>query len=70
MTSSDAALSALNTVLNIVGVNCRHLDAFSYGLVDVDASARTATIALKDDTGAVLTDQLDPTTSCLTTLGP
>jgi alkaline phosphatase D len=66
----DVALSAFHAVLNIVGVDCRHLDAVSYGLVDVDASAGTATITLKDDTGAVLIDQLNSTTPCTKTIGP
>ena len=67
---ADAALSAFNTALNIVDVDCRQLDAFSYGVVDVDANAGTATITLKDDTGAILRDQLDSATACAKTIGP
>ena len=67
---ADAALSAFNTALNIADVDCRQLDAFSYGVVDVDANAGTATITLKDDTGAILRDQLDPAIACIKTIGP
>jgi phosphodiesterase/alkaline phosphatase D-like protein len=63
-------LTAINSLINIVGVDCHHLDAFSYGVVDVDASAGTATITLKDDTGAVLVDQQNPTVQCVKTIGP
>jgi hypothetical protein len=51
-------------------VQCRHLNVNSYGLVDVDASAGTATITLKDDTGAVVSDQQNPAVLCTKTIGP
>jgi alkaline phosphatase D len=66
----NAVLGALHALFDIVGVNCRHLNAFSYGLVNVDASAGTANITLKDDRGAALVDQLNPATSCAKTIGP
>jgi phosphodiesterase/alkaline phosphatase D-like protein len=50
-------------------VECVHLDAFSYGLVEVNTSTGTATIMLKDDTGAVLRDQLD-SRRCIKVIGP
>jgi len=66
----NARLVAANLLFNILGMDCRHLNTFSYGLVDVDAAAGTATITLKDDSGVVLLDQLNPsTTACTTTIG-
>jgi alkaline phosphatase D len=57
-------------VLSFVGADCRHLDKYSYGVVEVNASAGTAAITLKDDTGAVIKDQVNPSISCTRTLGP
>jgi hypothetical protein len=37
---------------------------YSYGLVEYDAVSGIASIQLKDDTGAVLTDQLNPAKQC------
>jgi alkaline phosphatase D len=67
--SGPSGLAAFHALLSLVGVNCRHLDAFSYGLVEVDASAETATITLKDDMGAVLADQQNPSIPCTKTIG-
>ena len=50
-------------------VECQALDDVSYGVVEVDATAGTATIRLKDDTGAVLADDLTAL-PCVQTLGP
>ncbi len=63
-------LTAINGLISIVEVDCRHLDAFSYGVVDVNTSAGTATITLKDDAGAVLVDQQNPAVQCVKTIGP
>ncbi len=63
-------LDALNAAFTYVGVDCRDLDAYSYGLVEVDGGAGTLTVTLKDDTGTVLLDQNDGTTPCTLTLGP
>jgi len=38
----------------IAKVECVELDAFSYGLVDVDPRAGNATITLKDENGTEL----------------
>src|SRR5205085_6077182 len=53
-------VQAFNGLLNFVGVECKNLDTFSYGVVDVNASAGTASITLKDDKGNLLHDQFDP----------
>jgi alkaline phosphatase D len=63
-------LEGFNGLLNLAGVKCRHLDALSYGVVEVDATAETATITLKDATGTVVRDQLHQAVSCQRTLGP
>lgn len=68
--SGQAGLAGFNALLDLVEVDCRHLDAFSYGLVEVDARAGTATLTLKGDTGAVLSDQQDPSIVCTKTIGP
>jgi hypothetical protein len=68
--AGPAGLLGFNALLDLVGVHCRHLAAYSYGVVDVEASAGTATITLKDEQGNVLTDQQDPAVLCTKTLGP
>jgi alkaline phosphatase D len=68
--AGPAGLLGFHTLLDLVGVHCRNLDAYSYGVVDVEASAGTATITLKDEQGNVLADQQDPAVFCTKTLGP
>ncbi len=53
----DIVVGAFNDILTLVGVDCRDLDVNSYGLVEVDAAAETATISLRDDEGDPVTDQ-------------
>jgi hypothetical protein len=79
-----AALAAFNAALSIgpgppffipflpphVSADCRDLNRFSYGVVDVDAIAGTATVALKDDTGAPVINQVPPAVPCALTFGP
>lgn len=67
--SGPAGLEGFHALLNLTGVDCRHLNAFSYALVEVDASAGTTTVALKDDAG-VLSDQQNPAIACIKTIGP
>jgi alkaline phosphatase D len=62
---AQARLAGFNGLLDLVGVQCRNLDAYSYGLVEVDASAGTATITLKD-----VSDPQNPTVLCIKTIGP
>ncbi|MBI3698753.1 MAG: alkaline phosphatase D family protein [Acidobacteria bacterium] len=61
---------AFSEALELVGVSCANLDAYSYGLVEVDAQAGTATITLKDDQGNVLRSQINPGVACVKTIGP
>jgi hypothetical protein len=56
-------------VLGIAGVRCRQLDTYAYALVEVDANAGTATVSLRDETGAVLVDFGDPTVACARAIG-
>jgi len=68
------ALVAFNAVIGPLpfgpnGVDCRELNTASYGLVDVNASAGTATITLKDDTGTTINDAAGGG-PCVKTLGP
>jgi hypothetical protein len=60
----------VQAIFTFVGADCRHLDKFSYGLVEVNASAGTATITLKDDAGIVISDQVNPSIQCTKTIGP
>lgn len=63
-------LNDFHTLLNLVGTDCRELDTFSYGVVEVNAAAGTARITLKDASGAIVKDQRQPTVLCQKTLGP
>ena len=61
------AQQAIHTLL---GADCRHLNAYSYGVVRVDPTTGSATITLKDSAGNALHDQLTPTTACTRPIGP
>jgi alkaline phosphatase D len=51
-----AALAGFNIVLTFAGVDCRNLNEYSYALVEVDATARTARVAFKDANGSAVLD--------------
>jgi phosphodiesterase/alkaline phosphatase D-like protein len=53
-------VDAFNTALGYSGTDCRDLSAYSYGLLDVDATAGTATATFKDDAGASVQNQATP----------
>jgi hypothetical protein len=61
-------LAAQQAIHRFLGVQCRHLDAYSYGLVQVDAATGTATVTLKDAAGDVIQDQVT-SASCVKRLG-
>jgi hypothetical protein len=63
-------VDAFQNVLDLVGVDCRDLNAYSYGVVDLNAGAGTLTVALKDHLGRALHDQRNPAITCTKTLGP
>jgi alkaline phosphatase D len=62
------ALEIVNQLLDMVGMDCRDLDAYSYGLVEVDAGVNQTTVTLKDDTGNVLVDAVNPSIQCSVTM--
>ncbi|MCX7853049.1 MAG: alkaline phosphatase D family protein [Caldilineales bacterium] len=55
--------------LDLVGLDCRRLDAYAYGLVTVEAAGPRAVLRLQDETGAVLRDDRNPARTCALTLG-
>jgi hypothetical protein len=59
-----------NTTLNLVGIDCRHLDTYSYGNVDVSAAGDTATVSSRNQNGAVIQDQNVPGNFCSQVYGP
>jgi phosphodiesterase/alkaline phosphatase D-like protein len=63
-------LFAFNQVLNLEGLECRHLDKYSYASVDVNSAGGTAVVASKDAAGAVIQDQNVPGRFCTQTYGP
>lgn len=69
----ESVLTAFNLLLDVMGVDCRNLDVFSYALVEVDADAGTATFTLKGEDGQVVLNEgslLNPNpTPCVKTLG-
>ncbi len=64
-------LFVFNQVLDLVDIDCRHLDKYSYGHVQYDKNAGTATVSSKDQLGAVINDQNKvPLVPCTQTYGP
>lgn len=54
--------------LDLVGMDCRRLDAYAYGLVTVSAAGPRATIRLQDETGTLLRDDRNPIRTCVFTV--
>ena len=69
-TAGQLGLFVFNVTLNLAGIDCRHLDKYSYGNVDVNAAGDTATVSSRDQNGAVIEDQNVPGTFCSTVYGP
>jgi hypothetical protein len=63
------ALAAEQQIMSFAGVSCRHLNQYSYGLVEVEAASGVATVTLKDDRGQVIHDQLKPAKVCTGQIG-
>ncbi len=59
----------LNMLVDYLPMRCWDLDAFGYGVVDVDTVAGTATISLRDQAGEILRSQGDPDVECVQTFG-
>lgn len=66
--AGPSGVDAQQAIHSILGAQCRHLDAYSYGLVQVEAAAGTATVTLKDAAGAVIQDQVT-FANCIKRLG-
>jgi len=63
-------LFVFNQTLDLADIDCRHLDRYSYGHVDVSAAGDTATVSSRDASGAVIPDQNVPSTLCSQVYGP
>jgi phosphodiesterase/alkaline phosphatase D-like protein len=63
------ALAAEQQIMSFAGVSCRHLNQYSYGLVEVEAASGVATVTLKDDRGQAIHDQLKPANACTGQIG-
>src|SRR5439155_1367053 len=63
------ALAAEQQIMSFAGVSCRHLNQYSYGLVEVDSASRVATVTLKDDHSQVIHDQINSGNACTAQIG-
>jgi alkaline phosphatase D len=68
--AGQLGLFVFNQTLNLAQIDCRHLDKYSYGLVNVSSAGGTATVSSRDATGAVIHDQNVPATTCSQVYGP
>jgi alkaline phosphatase D len=68
--AGQLGLFVFNVTLNTAGIDCRHLDKYSYGNVEVNAAADTATVSSRDANGAVVPDQNVANVNCSTVYGP
>ena len=68
--AGELGVFAYNATLNLLDLNCRHLDKYSYGHVQYDRAAGTATVSSKDQAGAVIQSQFAPGVFCTQTYGP
>jgi alkaline phosphatase D len=68
--AGQLGLFVFNQTLNLAQIECRHLDRYSYGHVNVNAVADTATVSSRDATGAVINDQNVANTPCSQVYGP
>lgn len=58
------AVGALNSLLDLVGVDCRNINTDSYGLFEYDAESGHARITLKDSFGKEIKDEGIPAGTC------
>jgi phosphodiesterase/alkaline phosphatase D-like protein len=64
-----SAVFAVNQVLNLASIDCRHIDKNSYAVVNTTAGG-TTTITSKDDTGTPILSQVNSLVTCTGTYGP
>jgi alkaline phosphatase D len=63
------AVAAKQDILSrLLETDCLHLNAYSYGSVNVDPSSGTITVALKDNSGNIVHDQVNPAIQCVKTI--
>lgn len=65
-----AGIPQVQAALSLAGVDCRHLNQNSYGLVEVDSLLGTVVITSKDQNGAPVVNQVAPAIPCVKVLGP
>lgn len=46
-------------IFNLLGIDCRNLNEFSYGSVDVNSKTGIGQVTLEDENGKVIKDQLN-----------
>ena len=69
--AGSLGLFAFNSTLDLVDIECRHLDKYSYGLRPYDRSGGHPTVSSKDQAGAVVNDsEQAPPVPCTQTYGP
>ena len=68
--AGNVGVFVFNQVLNLVATDCRHLNKYTYGHVDVNAGAGTATVSSRDSNGAVTGDQNVANVFCSQVYGP
>jgi alkaline phosphatase D len=68
--AGQLGLFVFNQTLNLAQIDCRHLDRYSYGLVDVNSAGGTATVSSRDANGAVIPDQNTANVNCSQVYGP
>ena len=68
--AGQLGLFVFNQTLNLAQIDCRHLDRYSYGHVDVSSAGGTATVSSRDANGAVVPDQNVPNVNCSQVYGP
>jgi phosphodiesterase/alkaline phosphatase D-like protein len=68
-TISPIIIQARHSLLDLVGADCRHIDKFSYGSVEVNPDTGKTKITIKDENGNIIQDQRDPTKTCEKTFG-
>jgi len=72
-TLGQGGVDVFNLLLDVAQMDCRELDKYSYGVVEVDAAGSTATVTLKDDAGTTVVNRGSTppaATPCVEVFGP
>jgi len=62
-------IAQLQAGLTLAGVDCRNLNKNSYAMIDVDSKTGIATVAIKDQNGAPVLNQVVPNGPCTKSFG-